>query len=319
MAVNAPGPAGAPVSARAPGRPAAWTAADRLLFGYATFAGCLALLWGWRWGFRAWAAAAAGHAALWAALAYLRRVPLRGRSPGGFARDAFPLLAIPFLYWELERLALLFSAGYHDEVVLRWEAALLGQQWAMTLAGYAPWRLLSEFLHLAYAFYWVLIPVAGLALYLSGRVDGFRELVFTVLLTFFACYVVFIFWPVEGPYYRFPPVGPPHSEGVVRRVVEAVLGAGASRGAAFPSSHVAVAVATLRVAARWHRALFWTLLPLVAGLAVGTVYGRFHYAVDALAGVAAGAALAAVAPRLRALLGDAELRATPGAAFASKG
>ena len=67
-------------------------------------------------------------------------------------------------------------------------------------------------------------------------------------------------------------------------LVHWVLRHGSSVGTAFPSSHVAVAVTVLLLARNYGRTAFLCLLALVPGLAVGAVYGGFHYAVDTVAG-----------------------------------
>ena len=117
-----------------------------------------------------------------------------------------------------------------------------------------------------------------------------RRFVLAVMTTFVVCYLVFIFFPVAGPYYVFPrpaawfldnPRGP---AGVSRRSAQ-----GSSYGAAFPSSHVAatVAAAAGRLAAApagWG----WLLLLPTVLLTVGVVYCQMHYGVDALAGLVVG-------------------------------
>ena len=60
---------------------------------------------------------------------------------------------------------------------------------------------------------------------------------------------------------------------------------GGARGGAFPSAHVSGALVVLLVAWRHHRRLAVALVPIVVGLIVATVYGRFRYAVDAIAGI----------------------------------
>ena len=64
-----------------------------------------------------------------------------------------------------------------------------------------------------------------------------------------------------------------------------LLDRGDSWGAAFPSSHVAASVVATGMALRFWRALGLVLLPFTAGLILAVVYGQFHYAVDALAGL----------------------------------
>jgi membrane-associated phospholipid phosphatase len=59
-------------------------------------------------------------------------------------------------------------------------------------------------------------------------------------------------------------------------------------GAAFPSQHVAGAMAALLGAWRHRRWLFWIFLPFVASMCVSTVYVRNHYVADVLAGMVTG-------------------------------
>jgi membrane-associated phospholipid phosphatase len=63
-------------------------------------------------------------------------------------------------------------------------------------------------------------------------------------------------------------------------------------GAAFPSSHVAVAVAATAVALLEWRVLGLALVVPTTLLTLGSVYGQFHYAVDVLAGIGVGLAVA---------------------------
>lgn len=270
---------------------------DRLILYYSAFTGLLALAWGHGWGSHLWHLVLAGHGILLCVLVWARFVPVRRPSWRGLARDLYPLGAILFLYWEIEPLGLLFSDGYHDPRVIRWEHAIFRGQPSLTLVQRLSWAPLSEYLHFAYGFYWLLPAVIFIALYRPGREAAFHDAIFTSLLIFFACYIVFIFWPVEGPLYRFGPLAA-EPGWFCRRLVDAVLKAGDSRGTAFPSSHAAVAVGLLVVFWRHRLRLAWVLLPIVAGLVLGTVYGRYHYAVDAVVGTTVGVVLAPLAPRL---------------------
>jgi membrane-associated phospholipid phosphatase len=55
-----------------------------------------------------------------------------------------------------------------------------------------------------------------------------------------------------------------------------------------PSSHVAVAIVVLAYTFKESRRFGWALLPIVVGLAIGTVWGRFHYLSDVIVGTAVG-------------------------------
>ena len=55
-----------------------------------------------------------------------------------------------------------------------------------------------------------------------------------------------------------------------------------------PSSHVAVALVVMLAAFRYFRRLGWALLPINIGLAIATVWGRYHYVSDVFVGAAFG-------------------------------
>jgi membrane-associated phospholipid phosphatase len=68
-------------------------------------------------------------------------------------------------------------------------------------------------------------------------------------------------------------------------------------GGSFPSSHIAaavVALACLPYLGRWA----WPVLFLTLLMALGTLYGRYHYFVDVLAGLAVGLACLYLGPWL---------------------
>jgi membrane-associated phospholipid phosphatase len=56
-------------------------------------------------------------------------------------------------------------------------------------------------------------------------------------------------------------------------------------GGCMPSSHVAVATVVFVFAYKYTRRLFYFLGPLILSLFVGTVWGRFHYLSDVIAGI----------------------------------
>ncbi|WP_428277401.1 phosphatase PAP2 family protein [Candidatus Palauibacter sp.] len=106
--------------------------------------------------------------------------------------------------------------------------------------------------------------------------------------------------PVAGPRYEFVQIGGEIGEGTLFGIVHGILETGSSKGTAFPSSHIAASLAGVVAAGREDRRWFRLLLVPELALTAGTVYGRFHYAVDALAGILLGLLVCAV---LRALEG----------------
>ena len=111
----------------------------------------------------------------------------------------------------------------------------------------------------------------------------------TVLL---GSYLFFILLPVDSPYYLSQRLGPPLSGHFFFDLVHQMSARGGARGGAFPSAHVSGAVVVSLVAWRHQRRLAYLLVPITGGLMIATVYGRFHYVLDTLAG--AGLAIAVV-------------------------
>ncbi|MGH7719718.1 MAG: phosphatase PAP2 family protein [Gemmatimonadaceae bacterium] len=250
-----------------------------------------------------WWSTLAAHAAIAATLLLVLPI-FPDTGVRGIFRAWLPAVALPLIYAEVAHLNDLFTHSYHDLVVQRWEAALFGSQLSITLRSWLPWKPLSEYLHFGYFGYYLLVPLLCGALYARARYEEFRIALTSILATFLFCYLVFIAYPVAGPWYYFERPAAGDVGWVFPVIIRRMLDAAASQGAALPSSHVAAAVVTWLLAWRHCRSLFWFFALIVPALVIGTVYGGFHYAVDALAGIPVGVAGFAAGPAIyRALRG----------------
>jgi len=230
----------------------------------------------------------------------LRRLP----AEGGFAEfigGGYPFLLVLGFYTQLGIVQL--DVGHaHDAVVQRWELALFGEQVSVLWHQRWPSRTLSWLLHACYgSYYWILL-LAPLWLWFARKRDGFRRAGFVIAFALYTCYVIFGLFPVAGPNYFFPIPTGAVVEVLPARFVYFMLGTGSAMGTAFPSSHVVATWCMVYALWRDARTVALALAPLALLLAVGTVYGQFHYAVDALAGALLSVALMACADPLRSLL-----------------
>ena len=198
------------------------------------------------------------------------------------------LLAIPIAYAEVPWLNQALASGYRDPLVLAWERTLTGFDPSRELAGRFPWLWLSEPLHLAYLSFYPAIYVPPLVLAVRGRLREATTTALGILIASVVCYLVFAGFPVQGPRYFGPPQGVP--DGPMRRLTLMILESGSSRGAAFPSAHMALMTAQARLALRFQRKMGVLLTLAALGVGVGAVYGGFHYAVDMAAGALVGLA-----------------------------
>lgn len=216
-------------------------------------------------------------AAFWSARATSRAAVL--------ARPWLPFAVLPVLYGLVPSTAA--ATAFRDSLVQGWDRALFGADVARTLAGQMPWVAVGFLLHFAYLSYYVIIYLPPLLMQWSARGDGLRRMSLAFTLAMVASLIGFLVFPVEGPRYLWPaPAGVPDEP--ARRVALYLLERGSARGTAFPSSHVAIAAAiSLSGLSDWRR-LGLVVLPASVLLAVGAVYGGFHYAADILAGSVVG-------------------------------
>jgi hypothetical protein len=234
--------------------------------------------------------------ALFGVLLYLLTRPGLG-AVGRSLREIYPLLLLMPLYSELDVLSGPGGATVYDATVQSWELAIFGTQLSTEWWRAMPSRFWSAVLHAAYLSYYVIVVAP--AFYFAWRRDlvALRHYILVVMTTFVVCYLVFIFFPVAGPYYVFPRPDPWFLDNVFARAVYDTLSTGSSYGAAFPSSHVAAAVATTLSAGRGSKGLGWTLAVPTVLLSIAVVYCQMHYGVDAVAGLLTGAVVTAAVER----------------------
>jgi membrane-associated phospholipid phosphatase len=217
---------------------------------------------------------------------------------------AYGLLLTLAYYTQLGILAT--DVGHlHDQLVQRWEAALFGGQVSVTWHARAPSLALSWVMHFCYGSYYWLAALPPLFLFFRRSQAAFERGAFVVTLAFYVCYTVFALFPVAGPRYFYGNATGPIAELLPARIVHALLEGGSAYGTAFPSSHVAVSWCAVLSLWRDARGLALLLAPIALGLALGAVYGQFHYGVDALAGAALALALTGAAEPVRRALGRA--------------
>jgi membrane-associated phospholipid phosphatase len=121
---------------------------------------------------------------------------------------------------------------------------------------------------------------------------------------------LFPYFPSEPPRIAFTGTDLPQVVTLVRRLNLWILGGYSIHSSVFPSAHVSSAFSAawgLMATIPERRWIGWLMAVYAILVAIATVYGRYHYAVDAVAGL--GISLLAVAS-----LGMAKsLSTTPGA------
>ena len=233
------------------------------------------------------------------------------RKPGpllDFLRHFYPVLLYTAFFVETGSLNRMFFHEYLDPMVARWEQALFGCQPSVLFMQKLPWLAVSELFYASYFSYYVMIAGVGMALFLRSRRQFFHY-VSVVSFLFYVCYLIYIFLPVIGSRVFFRQVEgyvlPEATQqlaltdaypeavqaGVFFRLMKWVYRVFEAPGAALPSSHVAVALCTVYFSFRYLRRFRYVHLAVALLLCLATVYCRYHYAIDVLAGLVAAAVL----------------------------
>ncbi len=179
---------------------------------------------------------------------------------------------------------LLFDA-FQDRHLTAFEELVLGVHPTMYLDRHLLSVWANELFSFCYLSYYFMIPVFVLALYFRKKQGMIRSFLTAACLTFFLSYLLFFLYPVEGPRWYFSGQYVNQIDGpVFRKLVNLVIDKAAVHGGCMPSSHFAVALVILMYCFRYFPKTTWILTPLVAGLGIGTVWGRFHYVSDVVVG-----------------------------------
>ena len=240
--------------------------------------------------------------AAYALLAYADS--FRHRKFLGVLRDWFPLALLLLAYREMGWFALPHSNTRLEEGWVVWDHLVL-QQWGASRIIEALGPVVPSILEIAYSLVYTTTPFSLAALYLLGRRHEADEFLFPALLGVLGCYALFPYFPSEPPRTIFPDADVPLMT-PFRMFNHWLLGNYGIHTSVFPSAHVSGAFScafALRRLLYRHVVLTRGMLVLAILIATATVYGRYHYLVDALAGFA----VALLSARLTSLVyGSAE-------------
>jgi membrane-associated phospholipid phosphatase len=180
-----------------------------------------------------------------------------------------------------------------DADLIAFDRWLFGTDPTIALEPFAT-PLLSDVLTVFYALYYFHPIVLGTLIFLDDRSRrpekrDFNRYAFVMVLVFYVSYVGYFLVPAIGPRFTVAHAGP-LPRGAVSRAIDTTLDRlEKNKRDCFPSGHTMVVAAVLAEAARRSRKTFWWFLPFAIGLVVATVYCRYHYVTDVIAGLALAA------------------------------
>jgi len=201
-------------------------------------------------------------------------------------RDWTPMALTLLAFREMELfLPRHYNAAY-ENAWIRWDDVLLNQL-GLKRAIEALGPVIPTYLELCYLLVYGMGAFCIAVLWIETQrraVDRFYVILLTGTLL---AYAMFPYFPSRPPRIAFPEVDVPVAHNVFRTLNLFLLRKATIHSGVFPSAHVSSAFA-----AAWgmflvlprRKGVAWGLLFYAISVAVATVYGRYHYAADAVAG-----------------------------------
>ena len=209
------------------------------------------------------------------------------------ARPAFPvvrdwiaLLWILVAYREMDWFTPQFKDFHLERAWVLWDRVLFYQvgvkHWIESLG-----PVLPNYLEFCYVLVYTIGPFSVAALYLSKHRERVDRFLVAYAVGTLASYALFPYFPSDPPRVVFAESDLPLYVGAIRHFNLSLVGGYGIHSSVFPSAHVSSAFA-----AAWglmfvlpERPWFGRgMLIYAISVAVATVYGRYHFAADALAG-----------------------------------
>lgn len=232
-------------------------------------------------------------------LGYLRHTT--GFRPLAYLHDWYMAPAVFFLFKELYFMIkpLHFGRDYDDVLIAidHWVFGVNPTEWLMHYAN--PW--VTEILQIAYTSFYFLFLILGYELYRRHNLDLFHYFMFTCVYGFFLSYVGYFFLPAIGPRFTLHDFNALNTDlpgvlltpylrwfvnagGSVPMGVPNEVAIAETQRDVFPSGHTMMTLVLMYLGAKLHAKVRVMIYVVGVLLIMATVYQRYHYVVDLLAG-----------------------------------
>src|SRR4030042_5893160 len=204
---------------------------------------------------------------------------------GTFFHPFSPILFIILIYESLGDL-IHFLHPDIDQRLIQIDFSIFGvhptlwmQQWIV------PW--FTDLMSLAYISYYFLPVVLMVVLYLKNQRLEFDETIFILVFGYYVSFIGYILFPAIGPRYTMAhlysvPLEASFITDFVRDILNALVH---NKRDCMPSGHTQIVLIVLYLAHRHEKFLFYLFSPIVCALIFSTIYLRYHYVIDLLAGM----------------------------------
>jgi len=227
-------------------------------------------------------------------------------------RMFLPIAIIPILFDSLGDIIPWLWPHYVDDVLIKIDYGIFGVHPSVWMERMVH-PLLTNTLQFAYISYYGIPISLGITLVVKNRKDAFIEAIFGIVLCFYLSYIGYLLFPAVGPRFTLAHLQTTGLQAghLTTSIQNTLNGLENTKTDAFPSGHTAVALMTLYYAWKFKEQVLTRILaPLVIALIFSTVYLRYHYVIDVIAGILLTLITIRLAPVTYALLARGQDRET---------
>lgn len=230
---------------------------------------------------------------------------------GRYLRGWNTLLVIPLTFKELEYLIPRIHPRDFDWQLAAIDYRVFGVHPTIWLERWL-WSPLTEVFQIVYASYYFYPLILGVVLWRKGWFAKFHFWVFIIMMGLLSSYLGYLAVPAIGPRFILADQQTQPLTGIfffeaIRTTLDKAEGITRD---CFPSGHTELTLLTLYYAWRFHKPTFkWFLIPCTM-LILSTVYLRYHYVVDIVAGFFFALAIVLTANWLHRKLGGQDISDT---------
>ena len=253
-------------------------------------------------------------------LAVIGFAMISSRYKGGklftLVRRLYIIPVVFFIYSNIHLYIPLVNPDDYDKVLIGWDYALFGVNPTEWVGQFAI-PVVTEYLQFSYMMFYVIPFVLGVEFTLREKDDRFFDFARIIIFGFFVSYLLYFFMPAIGPRFTVHDFASLNTElpglfltNAFRDMVNAGGGvfpdtvnpAAIINRDCMPSGHTMMTFVSILIAFKFQSRFKWIVLVIGMSLIFSTVYLRYHYVVDVMAGILFAILTIWIEPKLEKLL-----------------
>jgi membrane-associated phospholipid phosphatase len=202
-----------------------------------------------------------------------------------FILECLPIILLAGIYINFARITKFFERPDYDWLLVSIDKFLFfGTQPSFLLEKFIS-PSLTEYMNFSYGFYIFLFPITLGLFYFQRKYQAFYSLRRALIIAIMIGFAFYLAIPANGPYIIFKDFYSIELQGgYITKAVQQLLDLFLYNRGEFPSLHVALTTIILFFSYKYSRKLFAFYLLLIPSLWCATLYLRYHYFVDVIAG-----------------------------------